>query len=78
MLDSIDYEEDKDQEEFDDFYKLLAHSPYRKLMIMEGFCYKALLQSKQIGMLGEDSGKKYSIMHRYSSTKSIFVTSCYN
>lgn len=45
-LDSINYEEDKREDDLNDFYKLLAHSPSRRLFIIEGFWYKALLHSK--------------------------------
>ena len=54
FLDRIDFEEGKHQDESEEFYKLLAHSPYRKLMIIEAFWYKALLHSHKIASLNED------------------------
>jgi len=38
MLGQIEYdfEDEKDQEEQEKFFRLLAHTPYRKLMIIEG------------------------------------------
>lgn len=37
-LEKLDFEDSSESREF---YQLLAHSPYRRLMIMEGFLYKA-------------------------------------
>lgn len=54
QLDEINFEEEKHQEESEEFYRLLAHSPYRKLMIIEAFLYKALLHSSKMSSLSED------------------------
>lgn len=52
-LNSLSFEEDKNEDEFETFYKLLAFSPYRQLSIIDGLCYKALLHAKHSNQLTE-------------------------
>lgn len=60
QLDSIDYEEKDDDEK--EFYKLLAHSPYRRLMVLEAFCYKSLLESKHVGEDDIEAGDSFDTL----------------
>ena len=62
-LDSINFEEDKDEEEFESFYRLLAHSPYRKLFFIEGFWYRALLLAKY----SDETDQSYSTLQQLAS-----------
>lgn len=43
LISEIDYE---DREDAENFYQFLAETPYRRLMILEAFCYKAYLEEK--------------------------------